>query len=76
MPTHIEDTLKEIAGWPVEDQLELISEAWDRLVESGWQPELTDELKAELDRRIDDADANPQEGMSLEQLLDHVRRAR
>jgi putative addiction module component (TIGR02574 family) len=75
MPVHIETTLKEIAGWPVEDQLELLSQAWDRLVESGWQPELTDELKAELDRRLDAADANPQDTVSWEKIVEDARRA-
>ena len=76
MPVHIETTLKEIAGWPVADQLELLSQAWDRLVDSGWQPELTDELKAELDRRLDAADANPRNAVPLEKVIEHVRRPR
>ncbi len=76
MPVHIETTLKEIAGWPVEDQLELLSQAWDRLLDSGWQPELTDELKAVLDRRLDAADANPRSAVPLEKVIEHVRRPR
>ena len=76
MSTHVEQTLQQIAGWPVEDQLELLERAWDRLVDAGWQPALTDEFKAELDRRIAAADANPGSGMTIDQLLEHVRRAR
>ena len=76
MPTHIAETLDEVASWPVEEQLEFLSQAWDRLVDSGWQPELTDDLKAELDRRLDAADANPQNVLTLEQLVEHVRRPR
>ena len=76
MPVHIEATLKEIAGWPVEDQLELLSQAWGRLVDSGWQPELTDELKAELDRRLEAADADPRKAVPLAKVVEHVRRSR
>src|SRR5947209_20569173 len=38
--------------WPVEDRLELVFGLWDQLVEDGWQPEPTDDLAAELDRRL------------------------
>ena len=76
MPVPIEATLKEIAAWPVKDQLELLAQAWDRLVESGWQPQLTDDLKAKLDRRIEAADVNPHDAVSLEEFIEHVRRAR
>ena len=76
MPTHIAEALDEVARWPVEDQLEFISQAWDRLVESGWQPELTEELKAELDRRLDTADANPQNSMTWEEIVENARRPR
>ncbi len=76
MPAHIEATLKVIAGWPVEDQLDFLSQAWDRLRESGWQPELTDELKAELDRRLDAADANPQDVVTWDQIVESARRSK
>jgi putative addiction module component (TIGR02574 family) len=74
MPVHIDATLKEIAGWPVEDQLELLSQAWDRLIDNGWQPALTDDLKAELDRRLAAADADPGRAVPLEKVIEHVRR--
>ena len=74
MPTHIAATLDEVASWPVKDQLEFLSQAWDRLVDSGWQPELTDEQKAEFDRRLDAADANPQAVVTWEEIVQHARR--
>src|SRR5215475_9112749 len=44
--------LQEVQSWPLDDQLDFLFHAWDRLVERGWRPELTDDLKAELDRRL------------------------
>jgi len=44
--------------------------------ESGLQPELTDELKAELDRRLAAYEANPDSGLSWEQVVAHVKRRR
>ncbi len=56
---NLETVLKEVEKWPPGEQIELVQSVWDRLVESGWEPPLSDELKAELDRRSKDLDANP-----------------
>jgi putative addiction module component (TIGR02574 family) len=69
-------TLNQITALPVQDQIELLHQAWDRLIESGWEPALTDGQKAEFDRRLDDLDANPQSAIPLEKLIEHVRRPR
>jgi putative addiction module component (TIGR02574 family) len=76
MSVDISTTLKQIAALPVPDQIELLHQAWDRLLESGWEPELTDGQKAEFDRRLDDLDANPQNVVTLEKLVEHLRRPR
>jgi putative addiction module component (TIGR02574 family) len=70
MPT----VLKAIETWPVEDRIELAQHIWDQLIESGWQPELSDEEKAELDRRLDALDANPNDVVTWESIVEHVRR--
>ena len=70
----VTSTLKEIAAWPVEDQLELVDRVWDRIVESGWQPKLSAEQKAELDRRLEALKANPNDVVSWEAVVEHVRR--
>ncbi len=76
MATDITPTLSEIAALPVEEQIELLHRAWDHLIDSGWEPELTDAQKLEFDRRLDDLDANPQTSVALEKLIEHVRRPR
>ncbi|HYV38616.1 MAG TPA: addiction module protein [Gemmataceae bacterium] len=50
---------QEIVTWPVEERLDLIDRVWDDLVDSEWQPPLTDVLRAELHHRVEAADANP-----------------
>jgi putative addiction module component (TIGR02574 family) len=69
-------TLKEIESWPPDDQLELAQRIWDRLVDTGWQPTLTEEQKQELDRRLDALDANPNDVVSWDEIVRHVRRPR
>jgi putative addiction module component (TIGR02574 family) len=76
MAVDITTTLNQITALPVQDQIELLHQAWDRLIESGWEPELTNAQIAEFERRLDDLDANPQNAVPLEKLIEHVRRPR
>ena len=76
MTVDMSTTLNQITAMPVQDQIELLHQAWDRLIDSGWERELTDAQKAEFDRRLDDLDANPQNAVSLKKLIEHVRRPR
>ena len=69
-------TLQEIRSWPIENRLELVFQAWDQLLDDGWQPTLDDETKAELDRRWADYRANPGSGLTWEQVVARVRRPR
>ena len=68
--------LSAIDSWPLDQQVEFVQEVWDRIVDAGWQPELTDELKAELDRRLDAHAADPSGVVSWESIVEYVRRAR
>jgi putative addiction module component (TIGR02574 family) len=68
--------LTEVDAWPVEDRLRLMEEIWDRLVDRGYEPELTEELKAKLDRRLDALDANPDDVTTWEAIKEHARRPR
>jgi putative addiction module component (TIGR02574 family) len=55
----LQTVLTEVDSWPVEDRLRLLEEVWDRLIDQGYEPDVTEELKAELDRRLDALDKNP-----------------
>jgi putative addiction module component (TIGR02574 family) len=69
-------TLEAIREWPVEDRLELVFRLWDQLVDDGWRPEPSDELTAELDRRLAAHEADPTNVRTWEQVLKRVRRPR
>lgn len=66
-------TLQAVRGWPLDDRLELVFRLWDELVEDGWQPEPTEELAAELDRRLAAHEADPGNIRTWEQVLKRVR---
>jgi putative addiction module component (TIGR02574 family) len=59
--------------WPVRDQLDFLFRAWDRILDSGWQPELTEEWRAELDRRLAAHQVDPDNVLTWEQVLAHVK---
>ena len=42
--------LREDDAWPVEDRVWLVQELWDRLVDQGYEPEIWEDLRDELDR--------------------------
>jgi putative addiction module component (TIGR02574 family) len=65
-----------VGSWPVDDRLRLMEEIWDQLADEGYEPELTDELKAKLDRRLAALDANPQNVTTWEAITERVRRPR
>jgi len=69
-------TLEAVRSWPIEEQFEFLCDLWDQLVETGWQPELTEELRAELDRRMAAHEADPQSVLTWEQIVARVRRAK
>ena len=54
-----QSVLDEVESWPVDDRLRLVQDVWERLVDRGDGPELTEEMKAELNRRIEESDRNP-----------------
>ena len=68
--------LSEVRSWPVEDRLQLVEEIWQGLGEVGDASELTEDLKAVLDRRLDALDANPDDVTTWEEIKEYVRRAR
>jgi len=69
-------TLQAVQAWPVEEQLEFLFRAWDQVIDGGWQPEVTEELRAELDRRLAAHQANPSNVLTWEQVVASVRQPR
>jgi putative addiction module component (TIGR02574 family) len=63
-----QSVLLEIEGWPIDDRIRLVQDVWDGLVDERPEPELTDEMKAELDRRIEAMRRNPDSGAPWEDV--------
>ncbi|WP_089724929.1 addiction module protein [Candidatus Thiosymbion oneisti] len=56
MNMHLLDQARQLS---VEEQLEMVEALWDNIVERNVVPPLTDAQKMELDRRLAEHDANP-----------------
>jgi putative addiction module component (TIGR02574 family) len=73
----VQTVVNEVGSWPVEDRLRLMEEIWEGLLDQGYEPELTEMQKAELDRRLADDDAAPDDVVSWEEVkAEALRRAR
>lgn len=69
----VEAVLAEVETWSMDDRLRLVHEVWDRLLDQGHEPELTDEMKAELDRRIAEDDAAPEDFVTWDEIMADAR---
>jgi putative addiction module component (TIGR02574 family) len=64
----VPSVLREVDAWPVEDRVLLIQQLWDRLVDQGYEPEIWEDLRDELDRRLAADEAAPDEVVSWEEV--------
>ena len=56
---NITATLNEIATLSIEERIDLVQAIWDSIAAEQIYPDLTETQKQELDRRIEDSEANP-----------------
>ncbi len=68
-------TIDEIRSWPIERRLEVVFQLWEEILDSGWQPELTEQLRAELGSRWAAYQANPQDVRPWAQIEARLRRS-
>jgi putative addiction module component (TIGR02574 family) len=64
--------LKQLEEWPDEDRIMFIEAAWDRLVEKGYDPELTEAQRTVLDRRLAAHQASPNDVTPWQQIRDNL----
>lgn len=61
---------------PIDDRVRLVQDLWNRLVDEGVEPELTEEIKAEVDRRIEGLGRDPGAGVPWEEVVAAFRHKR
>ena len=65
-------TLQEVLQLPVPERIRIVEAIWDSIVDHPEGVELTDEQKAELDRRLEALEQNPDEGSSWAEVRARV----
>lgn len=65
--------LSEILQLSVAERIQLVEDIWDSIAQIPEAVPLTDEQKAELDRRLESYRANPSEGISWNELKEKLR---
>jgi len=64
----LQAVLSQVEAWSVEDRLRLMDEIWSGLLDQGYEPGLTDSQHAEVERRLADDDAAPDDVVSWEEV--------
>jgi putative addiction module component (TIGR02574 family) len=70
-----QELVAEILALPVAERVRLVEAIWDSISAVPEALPLTEWQKQELDRRLAEFEANPDEGATLEEVFARIRRA-
>ncbi|QVL31202.1 addiction module protein [Telmatocola sphagniphila] len=68
--------IEAVRQWPIEDQLHFVEQIWEEITVSNCDPQLSAEQKLEFQKRLHNYRLNPEDSMTPEQLITHLRRIR
>lgn len=66
----------EILELSVAERLRIVEDIWASIAEDAQKLEISDELAAELDRRLEAYEKNPEAGVTWEELNERLARSR
>ena len=69
-----QELVAEILSLPVEERMELVEAIWASISSVPDALPLTDWQKAELDRRLEEVAADPNGGLTMEEVFAAIRR--
>jgi putative addiction module component (TIGR02574 family) len=69
MSSNFVDTVKRL---PLAERIELVEALWESITQEGYEPPLTPEQAAELDRRLEAHRRNPNDVVSWESIKEDL----
>lgn len=69
-----EELVAEILELPVEERIRLVEAIWDSISAMPEAIPLTKGQRQELDRRLEEYEANPESGRTMEEVFSRIRR--
>ncbi len=66
-------SVAEILKLPVQERIRLVELIWESIAAIPEAVEVTPEVRAELEKRLKEFEANPEAGYSWEQVKSHLR---
>ena len=69
-------TLDEVLQLPVPERIRIVEAIWDSIADAPEALELSDEQKAELDRRLEDFEKSPDVGAPWAEVRDRIWRGK
>jgi len=69
-------TLTEITSLSIDERIRLVQAIWDTIAAEQAHPDLTEAQKEDLDRRIRELEASPDEVLTWQEIKVRVRGAR
>ena len=72
MAVDVAHTIDELRGLSIDDRLKVVEAVWDSLPEEAAAP-VSVEQRAELNRRLDAHEANPEQVLTWDQVLERLR---
>ncbi|ALF55887.1 imidazole glycerol phosphate synthase [Nostoc piscinale CENA21] len=67
-------TLNEIKTLTIEERIRLVQAIWDSIAAEQTYPDITEPQKQELERRINDYEANPDNVMTWDEIKASIKR--
>jgi putative addiction module component (TIGR02574 family) len=71
MSSNLVDTVRRL---PLAERIELVEALWESMTQEGYEPPLTPEQAAELDRRVEAHRRNPNDVVSWESIKEDLLR--
>jgi len=73
MTLNVEHAIDELKALPVDDRLRVVEAVWDSIADEPTPVKLSPEQRAEFDRRLDAYEANPDDVLTWDEVLERLR---